>query len=155
MHYFSAGEVRSIFTDIVQGLGFLVPCIILIRAILSVTLSTQHDRSILHLDLKPGNVLLSFDDGLLMCASMAPFSSLKLTPMASVPVLCSPTSELLKMHCGAATSEPEIPGLLSTRHQRPYLPALQQTCVRLVGRVDPRRLHYRLSTARQTCGVWV
>ncbi|KAH7096145.1 kinase-like protein [Auriculariales sp. MPI-PUGE-AT-0066] len=45
VHYFGAGEVRSIFTDIVRGLGFL------------------HDRSILHLDLKPGNVLLTFEDG--------------------------------------------------------------------------------------------
>lgn len=33
--------------------------------------SFQHDKSILHLDLKPGNVLLTWDDGALMYAKLS------------------------------------------------------------------------------------
>ncbi|KAJ4477160.1 kinase-like domain-containing protein [Lentinula aciculospora] len=45
VHLLSAEEVHSLFRDVVEGLAFL------------------HDKSILHLDLKPGNVLLTWDDG--------------------------------------------------------------------------------------------
>ncbi|KAH0834768.1 ABC transporter transmembrane region 2-domain-containing protein [Lanmaoa asiatica] len=51
VHLFSAEEVKSLFSDVVEGLAFL------------------HDRSILHLDLKPGNVLLTWDEGKLMYVS--------------------------------------------------------------------------------------
>ncbi|KAF7984448.1 hypothetical protein HWV62_14534 [Athelia sp. TMB] len=44
VHLLSAEEVRSLFGDIVEGLAFL------------------HDKAILHLDLKPGNVLLTWDE---------------------------------------------------------------------------------------------
>lgn len=44
VHLLSAEEVRSLFGDIIEGLGFL------------------HDKAILHLDLKPGNVLLIWDE---------------------------------------------------------------------------------------------
>ncbi|KAG8848868.1 putative serine/threonine-protein kinase iks1 [Tulasnella sp. 330] len=48
IHLLSAEELRSLFGDVVTGLAFL------------------HDRSILHLDLKPGNVLLTWDEGKLI-----------------------------------------------------------------------------------------
>jgi hypothetical protein len=48
VHLLSAEEVHSLFRDVVEGLGFL------------------HSKSILHLDLKPGNVLLTWDEGRLM-----------------------------------------------------------------------------------------
>ena len=48
VHLLSAEEVHSLFRDVVEGLGFL------------------HSKSILHLDLKPGNVLLTCDEGRLM-----------------------------------------------------------------------------------------
>ncbi|KIY47862.1 kinase-like protein [Fistulina hepatica ATCC 64428] len=45
VHLFSAEEVHSLFSDIVAGLSFL------------------HSRSILHLDLKPANILLTWVEG--------------------------------------------------------------------------------------------
>ncbi|KAF8157058.1 kinase-like domain-containing protein [Crassisporium funariophilum] len=52
VHLLSATEVKSLFKDVVEGLGFL------------------HDKSILHLDLKPGNVLLTWDEGKLIPRAM-------------------------------------------------------------------------------------
>ncbi|TFK71136.1 kinase-like protein [Pluteus cervinus] len=52
VHLLSAEEVKSLFTDVTEGLGFL------------------HNKSILHLDLKPGNVLLTWDDGKLIPRAM-------------------------------------------------------------------------------------
>ncbi|KAI0042819.1 kinase-like protein [Auriscalpium vulgare] len=52
VHLLSAEEVRSLFGGVVAGLGFL------------------HDKSILHLDLKPGNVLLTWDEGNLIPRAM-------------------------------------------------------------------------------------
>ncbi|KAB5590322.1 Pkinase domain-containing protein [Ceratobasidium theobromae] len=48
VHLLSAEEIRSLFGDVVAGLAFL------------------HESSFLHLDLKPGNVLLTLDEGQLM-----------------------------------------------------------------------------------------
>ncbi|KAI0076545.1 kinase-like protein [Panus rudis PR-1116 ss-1] len=52
VHLLSAEEVKSLFEDVVNGLAFL------------------HDKSILHLDLKPGNVLLTYDEGRLTPRAM-------------------------------------------------------------------------------------
>ncbi|RPD65593.1 kinase-like protein [Lentinus tigrinus ALCF2SS1-7] len=52
VHLFSAEEVHDLFQDVVAGLAFL------------------HDKSILHLDLKPGNVLLTWDEGRLVPRAM-------------------------------------------------------------------------------------
>ncbi|KIJ42423.1 hypothetical protein M422DRAFT_171217 [Sphaerobolus stellatus SS14] len=52
VHFLSAEEVKSIFNDVVEGLGFL------------------HAKSILHLDLKPGNVLLTWDENKLIPRAM-------------------------------------------------------------------------------------
>ncbi|EFI26761.1 other/IKS protein kinase [Coprinopsis cinerea okayama7 len=52
VHLLSADEVKSLFQDVVEGLGFL------------------HSKSILHLDLKPGNVLLTWDDGKMIPRAM-------------------------------------------------------------------------------------
>ncbi|KAG7092144.1 hypothetical protein E1B28_008517 [Marasmius oreades] len=52
IHLLSADEVKSLFCDVVDGLAFL------------------HNKSILHLDLKPGNVLLTWDDGRLVPRAM-------------------------------------------------------------------------------------
>jgi len=59
VHLLSAEEVHSLFRDVSEGLGFL------------------HSKSILHLDLKPGNVLLTWDEGRLMyvCLSCIYFFS--------------------------------------------------------------------------------
>lgn len=52
VHLLSAEEVQSLFSDVVEGLAFL------------------HNKSILHLDLKPGNVLLTHDEGELIPRAM-------------------------------------------------------------------------------------
>ncbi|KAH9940700.1 kinase-like protein [Amylocystis lapponica] len=52
VHLLSAEEVKGLFGDVVAGLAFL------------------HDKSILHLDLKPGNVLLTWDEGRLIPRAM-------------------------------------------------------------------------------------
>ncbi|KAK7046586.1 Other/IKS protein kinase [Favolaschia claudopus] len=52
VHLLSAEEVKSLFQDVVEGLAFL------------------HNKSILHLDLKPGNVLLTWDEGKLIPRAM-------------------------------------------------------------------------------------
>lgn len=52
VHLLGAEEVKSLFSDVVEGLAFL------------------HEKSILHLDLKPGNVLLTWDEGKLIPRAM-------------------------------------------------------------------------------------
>ncbi|KAF7349348.1 Other/IKS protein kinase [Mycena sanguinolenta] len=52
VHLLSSEEVKSLFQDVVEGLSFL------------------HNKSILHLDLKPGNVLLTWDEGKLIPRAM-------------------------------------------------------------------------------------
>ncbi|KAI0284664.1 kinase-like domain-containing protein [Russula aff. rugulosa BPL654] len=52
VHLLSCEEVLGIFGGVAAGLGFL------------------HDKSILHLDLKPGNVLLTWDEGTLIPRAM-------------------------------------------------------------------------------------
>ncbi|KAF5383058.1 hypothetical protein D9615_004945 [Tricholomella constricta] len=52
VHLLGADEVKSLFQDVVGGLEFL------------------HNKSILHLDLKPGNVLLTWDEGKLIPRAM-------------------------------------------------------------------------------------
>ena len=46
----------------------------------------QHDKSILHLDLKPGNVLLTWDEGKLMCVSLSVFLSFLEGPYPAAPL---------------------------------------------------------------------
>ncbi|KAI5116294.1 hypothetical protein M0805_002164 [Coniferiporia weirii] len=52
VHLLSAEEAKRLFTDVTSGLAFL------------------HDKSILHLDLKPGNVLLTWDEDALIPRAM-------------------------------------------------------------------------------------
>ncbi|KAF9787814.1 kinase-like protein [Thelephora terrestris] len=52
VHLLSAEEIKSLFHDVTSGLAFL------------------HEKSILHLDLKPGNVLLTWDEGKLIPRAM-------------------------------------------------------------------------------------
>ncbi|EJD05480.1 kinase-like protein [Fomitiporia mediterranea MF3/22] len=58
VHLLGAEEAKSLFTDVTSGLAFL------------------HDKSILHLDLKPGNVLLTWDvDALIPRAMLSDFGT--------------------------------------------------------------------------------
>lgn len=67
VHLLSANEVKSLFKDVVDGLRFLVLNFILFSSHVPLTFAfVQHSKSILHLDLKPGNVLLTWDEGKLM-----------------------------------------------------------------------------------------
>ena len=72
VHLLSADEVKGLFKDVVAGLGFLVSSssFAFVRREEHETdicfRLVQHDKSILHLDLKPGNVLLTWDEGKLM-----------------------------------------------------------------------------------------
>jgi len=70
VHLLSAEEVLGIFGGVAAGLGFLVRIIYLPIRLCDVDhpLEIQHDKSILHLDLKPGNVLLTWDEATLMYA---------------------------------------------------------------------------------------
>lgn len=52
IHLLSAEETKRLFSDVVSGLSFL------------------HDKSLLHLDLKPGNVLLTWEDNILIPRAM-------------------------------------------------------------------------------------
>jgi serine/threonine protein kinase len=74
VHLLGADEIHSLLQDVVEGLAFLVGdhCRPDARANLK---CYQHDKSILHLDLKPGNILLTADTGRLMYAP-APRSAL-------------------------------------------------------------------------------
>ena len=74
VHLLSAEEVKSLFKDVVEGLRFLViislfPLCLLHCGVCLTCVAfylLQHSKSILHLDLKPGNVLLTWDEGRLM-----------------------------------------------------------------------------------------
>lgn len=68
VHLLSAEEVKSLFQDVVEGLAFLVGLCVWLNDLNTERLVLlKHDKSILHLDLKPGNVLLTWDEGKLMC----------------------------------------------------------------------------------------
>jgi hypothetical protein len=77
VHLLSAEEIKELFRDVVEGLFFLVRVMAFLLALRVVfyffILSFQHQRSILHLDLKPGNVLLTWDEGKLMCVQTLDF----------------------------------------------------------------------------------
>jgi hypothetical protein len=68
VHLLSAEEIKSLFHDVTSGLAFLVRVPSHKRsAILTIP---KHEKSILHLDLKPGNVLLTWDEGKLIPRAM-------------------------------------------------------------------------------------
>ena len=81
VHLLSAEEVLGIFGGVAAGLGFLVG----FSSSFQLGCNNvdhpgmQHDKSILHLDLKPGNVLLTWDEGALMYAYFHPLLSTSLT----------------------------------------------------------------------------
>jgi serine/threonine protein kinase len=93
VHLFSALEVKDIFSDVVNGLGFL------------------HAKSVLHLDLKPLNVLLTWDEGCLMWVFPFHFLLPSHTHITFIrltdPVRCSLISEQPKT-CSPPTFAPEI-----------------------------------------------
>lgn len=66
VHLLSSDEIRSYLGDIVAGLGFLVGAFVFCSEVWILIALKKHDRSILHLDLKMGNVLLTNDEGRLM-----------------------------------------------------------------------------------------
>ncbi|EIW77275.1 kinase-like protein [Coniophora puteana RWD-64-598 SS2] len=76
VHLFSAEEVLSLFRDVAEGLAFL------------------HDRSILHLDLKPGNVLLTWDEGQLIPRAMLSDFGTSRDMLASKPARSGNTGTL-------------------------------------------------------------
>lgn len=64
VHLLSPEEVKSLFADVVEGLAFLVRMTSIKHQSVPLTSTLfQHNKSILHLDLKPGNVLLTWDEG--------------------------------------------------------------------------------------------
>jgi hypothetical protein len=63
VHLMSAEEVRSLFGDVTEGLNFLVSGTPWVLLLLN---RQKHNKSILHLDLKPGNVLLTWDSTSMM-----------------------------------------------------------------------------------------
>ena len=90
VHLLSAEEVLGIFGGVAAGLGFLVGLSSSQLDCTTLTIGVQHDKSILHLDLKPGNVLLTWDEATLMYTCFL-FSGVRDTDNFADHVRCSPT----------------------------------------------------------------